>query len=114
MTIQGADALARRYIETLGAGQIEGCMRLFHEQALIKFPASLVGPRALTKAQFGAMLSNMPNVFEERPTYTLTGQTSEDVRSCIEFNGVGRLKDGSEFRNEYCIVFVVAHGLIVE
>jgi ketosteroid isomerase-like protein len=108
------DALARRYIDTLGAGRIEECLELFHEDVVVKFPASLLGGRRLTKGEFGAMLRNMPNVFEGRPTYTLIDQVSEGNRSCIEFVGVGRMKNGADFQNEYCIVFSVAHGLITE
>jgi ketosteroid isomerase-like protein len=114
MTPLRPDALARRYIDTLGAGQIEECLALFHEDAVVKFPASVVGGRRLTKGEFGAMLTNMPNLFDVRPTYTLLDQVSEGDRSCIEFVGVGRMKSGADFNNEYCIVFVVARGLIME
>ena len=114
MTNLRADELARRYLETLGAGQIDSCLGLFHQDVIVKFPASIVGARTISKAELGAMLRNMPNVFQARPSYTLLAQTSEGNHSCIEFTGVGRMKNGSEFRNEYCIVFVAAHGLIVE
>jgi ketosteroid isomerase-like protein len=114
MTQLQADALARRYIETLGAGQIDDCLGLFDDAALIKFPESIVGARSLSKAQFGVMMKNAPHVFETWPTYTLVEQTSQGNRSCIEFTGAGRMKNGAPFRNEYCIVFIAAHGQIVE
>lgn len=114
MILLQPDALARRYIDTLGAGRIDECLGLFHEDAVVKFPASVLGGRSLTKGEFGAMLRNMPNVFEVRPTYRLLDQVSEGDRSCIEFVGVGRMKNGADFNNEYCIVFVVARGLITE
>ena len=28
--------------------------------------------------------------------------------------GVGRMKSGADFKNEYCIVFIVVKGLITE
>jgi ketosteroid isomerase-like protein len=109
-----ADRLARRYIETLGAGQLDECLGLFHETAIVKFPHSLTGARALSKQEFEAMMRNASNIFEGWPTYTLVAQTTEGNRSCIEFTGVGRMKNGNSFKNEYCIVFVVLEGLIVE
>ena len=60
------------------------------------------------------MLENAPNVFESWPVYTLTHQTTEGDRSCIEFVGSGRMKNGAAFENQYCIVFVADAGVIVE
>jgi ketosteroid isomerase-like protein len=108
------DVLARRYLETLGAGQIRDCLNLFAEEAVLIFPASITGARSLGKKEFGAMQENAPNVFESWPLYTLTHQTTEGDRSCIEFLGSGRMKNGAAFQNQYCIVFVADAGVIVE
>lgn len=114
MADTNAAVVARRYIETLGAGQFDDCIGLFHEKAVIKFPESVVPQRTLSKAQFGGMLRNMPNIFRSTPTYTLIDQVSQGDRSCIEFSGVGQMNSGAPFKNEYCIVFLVRDGRIVE
>ena len=109
-----ANMLARRYIETLGAGHIDDCMALFADDAVIKFPESIVRSRSLSKSEFAAMMKNAPNIFQVWPTYTVIDQISRGNRSCLEFTGVGRMKTGADFRNEYCIVFIAADGKIVE
>lgn len=113
MVQQQSDLLARRYLETLQAGEIEACLDLFRDDVVVKFPASVV-TKTLSKADLGNMLRNMPNVFQTRPVYTLVAQITQGDCSCLEFTGMGRMKNGREFRNEYCIVFVAKDGLIAE
>jgi ketosteroid isomerase-like protein len=109
-----ASELARKYIETLGAGRLDECMNLFREDAGVFFPKSLNAKQRVGKEEFRAMFEGARSIFEVWPQYTLLHQTSEGNRSCIEFRGVGKLKSGREFENLYCIIFVAEGGLITE
>ena len=113
-TTMQAVELARKYIETLGAGRLDECINLFRDDAVLVFPKTISTPHRLGKEEFRAMMSRAPTAFEVWPRYQLLEQTSEGDRSCIEFRGVGKLKNGSEFDTFYCIVFVAKDGLIAE
>jgi ketosteroid isomerase-like protein len=106
--------LARKYIETLGAGRLDECINLFRDDAVLVFPETISTPHRLGKEEFRAMMGRAPAAFEVWPRYQLLEQTSEGDRSCIEFRGVGKLTNGAEFDTLYCIVFVAKDGLIAE
>jgi ketosteroid isomerase-like protein len=112
--VMQASELARKYIETLGAGRVDECVNLFRDDAVLLFPKTISTPHRLSKEDFRAMLGRASSVFDGWPHYSLIHQTSESNRSCIEFRGVGRLKGGAEFEFLYCIVFVAEDGLITE
>ena len=112
--VMQASDLARAYIETLGAGRLVECLSLFRDDAVLEFPRTLSTPHRLGKEEFRAMLGRAGGVFDGWPHYTpkctRDGQGSD--RSCIEFRGVGKLKNGPEFEFLYCIIFEAEDGLI--
>jgi ketosteroid isomerase-like protein len=112
--VMQAPDLARAYIETLGAGRLVECLSLFRDDAVLEFPRTLSTPHRLGKEEFRAMLGRASGVFDGWPHYTLMHQTSELNRSCIEFRGVGKLKNGPEFEFLYCIIFEAEDGLITQ
>jgi ketosteroid isomerase-like protein len=112
--VMQASELARKYIETLGAGRMDECVNLFRDDAVLLFPKTVSTPHRLSKEDFRTMLGRASSVFDGWPRYSLIHQTSESNRSCIEFRGVGKLKHGAEFEFLYCIVFVAEGGLITE
>ena len=112
--VMQAAELAQKYIETLGAGRLAECIDLFRDDAVVLFPKTISTPHRLGKEEFRSMMGRAPAAFEVWPRYELLQQTSEGERSCIEFRGVGKLKNGSEFDTLYCIVIVAKDGLITE
>jgi hypothetical protein len=112
--VMQAPELARKYIETLGAGRMDECVNLFRDDAVLLFPKTVSTPHRLSKEDFRTMLNRASTIFDGWPRYSVIDQTSESNRSCIEFRGVGKLKHGAEFEFLYCIVFVAEDGLITE
>lgn len=110
--VMQASDLARTYIETLGAGRVDECIGLFRDDAVLEFPRTVSTPHRLGKEEFRAMLGRAGGVFDGWPRYILTSQTSESNRSCIEFRGAGKLRNGAAFEFLYCIVFEAEGGQI--
>ena len=75
--VMQASELARRYIETLGAGRVDECANLFRDDAVPLFPKTVSTPHCLGKEEFRAMLGRASSVFDGWPALHLD---ASDVR----------------------------------
>ena len=114
MAVMHASELGRKYLELLSADRLDECIELFRDDVMLVLPATMQKGVLIGKQEFRKMLSHAMSLFENRPRYIVTGQTSEGNRSSIEFRGQGTLKNGKEYDNTYCIVFVAEGGKITE
>ena len=105
--------MGRRFLETLGAGDMDALMELFHEDASLEFPFGdeepIQGIDALRRyfGQTGGY--KKPRGFPVKRVYP--GADPEWV--VIEFHGdLTNVKTGEDYTNEYIVVIRVTDGKV--
>jgi uncharacterized protein len=101
-----------RFIELLNAGAHDEAVSLFTDDFIWSIPESIPGGGEKSAAEFRQMLSGVMRLYESQPQYTVVSMTAECDRVSVEMLGVGELKNGSDFRNHYHMLFFLSGSSI--
>lgn len=94
-----------RFIGLLNAGAHDEAVSLFTEDFIWSIPESIPGGGEKSAAEFRQLLSGVMLLYESQPQYSVVSMTAESDRVSVEMLGVGELKNGSDFRNHYHMLF---------
>jgi len=104
------------YLEALVKGDLEGMANSFAVDAVWKLRGGL--PLSGTKRgrdEIMEFLTSAGSLYEGSPSFTFSSITAEDDRAVLEWRvHAVATATGREYDNEYCGVFVVRDGRIVE
>lgn len=101
-----------RFIELLNAGAHDEAVSLFTDDFIWSIPESIPGGGEKSAAEFRQMLSGVMRLYDSQPQYTVVSMTAESDRVSVEMLGVGELRNGSDFRNHYHMLFFLSGSSI--
>ena len=106
--------LARRFIDAISRGDIEGIRKAFADDGTVWTIGTMPISGTFTAAQVVEASHRVLDLFPEGLKITIKGMTAEDDRVAIEAESYGRHKSGRTYANVYHFLMRVRDGKIVE
>ena len=110
--------IARQFLATIGCADFDACLPLLAEDAVMIFPYSPPGlpKRCEGRAAFETTIRGIFSAIERFAWHDVDLHAAADDPEMVF--GTGRseslTKTGTPYRNQYCFVFRIRHGLIIE
>lgn len=105
-------ALVRTFFDTYINKSVAEAVALLEDDATWSFPAKSRMAASFTKAKAERNFTRIMDMFDGRMTYVIHSMTAEDDRVSVEFEGMGKLKNGKDYNNLYHFMFVIREGRI--
>jgi ketosteroid isomerase-like protein len=112
MTIEDNKALVRRFFEVYTQDGVADAMAFLTEDAVWSFPAKSRMRARFTKPAALENFTHIMNLFDGKMSYVIHSMTAEEDRVSVEFEGIGKLKNGKDYNNLYHFMIVVRDGRI--
>ena len=106
--------LARRFIDAISRGDIEGIQKSFAKDGTVWTIGTMPISGTFSADQVAEASHRVLDLFPEGLRITIKGMTAEDDRVAIEAESHGRHKSGRDYANVYHFLMRVRDGKITE
>jgi ketosteroid isomerase-like protein len=114
MGIAENKALARRFIDAISRGDVEGIQASFAKDGTVWTIGTMPISGTFAADQVAEASHRVLDLFPEGLRITIKGMTAEDDRVAIEAESYGRHKSGRIYSNVYHFLMRVRDGKIAE